>query len=84
MKMNNQFWWVEHDYDDPYKRLQYDLDKQKWVPEDEYTGEWFPGAFPCRSYKAAKRHLRKHTEIPKGTRFRLVSKFVRCDRYLTK
>lgn len=36
------------------------------------------------SIKAAKRHLRKHDEIPKGTRFRLVNWFYAPDVYLTK
>lgn len=36
------------------------------------------------SIKAAKRHLRKHDEIPKGTRFRLVNQFYAPDVYLTK
>ena len=40
--------------------------------------------FLCGSYKAALRHLRKHDEIPKGTRFVLVSRFVGGDRVLVK
>ena len=81
MKMNNQFWsLVAVDR----KGFQYDYDLRKWFSYDEYDGRVYPGGFPCSSYKAAKRHLRKHDEIPKGTQFRLVSKFVGCDRYLTK
>ena len=81
MKLNNQFWWlVAEDIDG----LQYDCKLKKWIPFKEYRGKWYPGDYPCKSYKAAKRHLRKHNEIPKGTRFRLVSKWVGCDRYLTK
>lgn len=98
MKMENQFWHLEYDdidfdryyIDDEYwkeckkKELHYDHDKKKWVCIEEYTGSWFPATFPYRSYKAAKMHLRKHDEIPKGTKFRLCNKFVGFDRYLIK
>lgn len=88
MKMQNQFWFLEHDIykDDDWqeKELYYDPDKKKWVKREEYTGNWWPATFSCCSYKAAIRHLKKHNEIPKGTRFRLVSKFVGFDRWLTK
>lgn len=91
MKIENQFWCLEYDrnnnesYDESVsKELYYDLDKKKWVNRKEYTGYWYPATFPCHSYRAAKRHLRKHDEIPKGTRFRLCSKFIGFDRYLTK
>ena len=89
MKMENQFWFLEYDrsndesYEEFNKRqLYYDHNKKKWVGRKEYTGCWYPATFPCRSYRAAKRHLRKHNEIPKGRRFRLCSSFVGCDRYL--
>ncbi len=36
------------------------------------------------SLRAAKRHLRKHSEIPKGTVFRLNSQYVGFDIYLIK
>lgn len=98
MKMKNQFWFLEYDdidfdryyTDDEYwkeckeKELYYDCYKKKWVKEDEYTCNWYPAHAPCHSYRAAVRHLRKHNEIPKGTRFRLCSKFVGFDRYLIK
>lgn len=79
------FWFLE--YDDSNrgdKELYYDYNKNLWVHKQEYTGYWYPGTFPCRSLKAAKRHLRKHNEIPKGTKFRLVSMYVGFDLYLTK
>lgn len=60
------------------------LNKQMWVHRAEYTGYSYPADFPCRSYKAALRHLRNHDEIPKGTQFILVSKFVGQDRILVK
>lgn len=84
MKMEKQFWFLEHIENDDYPKLHYDFSKHKWVKREEYTGCWFPGRFPCQSYRAAKRHLRKHTEIPKGTRFRLCSRFIGFDRILTK
>ena len=97
MKMENQFWFLEYDNTNKYnggcedyheykynKELHYDHNKKKWVKIEEYTGSWFPATFPCRSYRAAKRHLRKHNEIPKGTKFRLCNKFVGFDRYLIK
>ena len=97
MKIENQFWFLEYDnsrkYDGDYKcyheykhniELHYDFNKRKWVKLKDYTGDWFPAAFPCHSYKAAKRHLRKHNEILKGSRFRLVSRYVGFDRWLIK
>ena len=94
MKMNHGFWCLEYDIDQIpdcvdarayfHTELCYDMPKKLWVPRDEYSGAWYPGCFPCRSYRAAKRHLKKHNEIPNGTRFRLVSKYVGGDRYLTK
>lgn len=95
MKMNNQFWalrfWDGYDKSKETFReyrnnreLYYDHDKKKWVNRHEYTGNFYPSDFPCRSYKAALRHLRKHNEIPKGTHFRLVSRFVGQDRILVK
>ena len=36
------------------------------------------------SVKAALRHIRKHDELPKGTKVRLCSNFVGCDVIITK
>jgi hypothetical protein len=85
-KFENQFWFLEYVMeDDNYDQcLYYDFTKKKWVRRKELTISWDPTEFPCRSYRAAKRHLRKHDEIPKGTKFRLVSPFVGYDRYLIK
>ncbi|MBO5319001.1 MAG: hypothetical protein J6B01_04840 [Ruminococcus sp.] len=82
MRMNNHF--LHLDLECIEVQLHYDKSKKKWVKESEYTGYWYPGVFPCKSYKAAKRHLRKHDEIPKGTKFRLCSKFIGFDRFLVK
>ena len=91
MKIENQFWSLEYDRNDDEsydefvaKELYYDLNKKKWVNKKDYTGYWYPATFPCRSYKAAIRHLRKHDEIPKRTKFKLVSKLIGFDRYLIK
>ena len=92
--MERQFWFLEsyekrnknESYID-FKRnreLQYDINQKKWVTRSEYTDSMYPGVFPCRSYRVARRHLKKHDEIQKGTRFRLVSIFVGCDRLLYK
>lgn len=80
----------EVDYNDytldakKHKHLHYDPNKRLWVHEAEYTGNVFPALYPCHSLKAAKHHLKKHSEIPKGTKFRLVSIFVGGDIYLYK
>lgn len=80
MKMENQFMCLE----DESRTLYYDHDKKMWVNKEEYTGCWYPATYPCHSYKAAKRHLRNHDEIPKGMKFILVSWFCGFDRYLVK
>ena len=88
MKMENQFWDLEEiswkENHNKKERLFYDFNKKLWVKKNEYAGNLYPSTFPCKSYKAAKRHLRKHNEIPKGTKFRLCSRFVGFDRYLIK
>ena len=79
------FWFLEYGGSKcGDKELYYDYNKKLWVHEQEYTSYWYPAIFPCHSLKAAKRHLRKHNEIPKGTKFRLVSKYIGYDLYLTK
>lgn len=86
MKMNNQFYFLKYDTSSCNlgEELYYDENKKKWVTEKDFTGDIYPAAYSCRSYKAAKRHLRKHIEIPTGTRFRLISKWIGYDRYLTR
>lgn len=80
MKMENQFWYLKS----KNRELYFDLSKMKWVSKEEYTGSSYPAVFPCCSYHAAKRHLRKHNEIPIGTNFILVSSYVGFDRKLVK
>lgn len=86
MKMNNQFWALEYDTSGYNfgENLYYDEKKKKWVFKNEYSGDWYPAHYYCHSYRAAKRQLRKHNEIPKGTRFRLISRWIGYDRYLIK
>lgn len=67
----------------------YSLEQKRWVNRSEYLTDghryhFFPSPFLCHSLKAAKRHLRKHNEIPKGTRFVLVSRYIGCDIHLIK
>lgn len=80
MKMKNQFWYLKNQD----RTLHYDVSKKKWVGKKEYTGSTYPGVFPCHSYKAAKRHLRKHNEIPIGINFILISNYIGFDRKLVK
>lgn len=64
--------------------LFYDTDKKKLVYYGDYTGSIFPAIAPCRSLAAAVSHLKAHNEIPKGTKFRLISKYVGGDIELVK
>jgi len=62
-------------------QLHYSHVLKKWVTYDEYLNDGdtihtFPSCIKCNSIKAAKAHLRRHTEIPNGTRFVLVGKYV--------
>ena len=85
MKMNNQFIGIEQVYEDQ--------DFEDWLWHESGTNLWKPVKNCCgwhsnihgvHSFKAARRHLRKHNEIPKGTKFLLVSRFVGYDRILVK
>lgn len=78
--MENQFWCLKI----VNKELFYDFLKKKWVKREEYTGNLYPATYPCRSWRTAKRHLKKHDEIPKGTKFILVNKNIGYDRRLIK
>lgn len=99
MKRRTGFWALQYDRDLNIKNSDYEFDyltfskeielyfdhyKKLWVKKDEWTGCWYPADYPCRSLKAAIRHLRKHDEIPKGTVFRLVSKYIGGDIYVVK
>lgn len=86
MKMRNQFLELVHIYSvsDYDNGLSYDSHKKKWVKNIDYSGEYISSGFTCYSYKAAKRHLKKHSEIPCGEGFVLVSKYIGFDRKLIK
>ncbi len=66
------------------EELYYDKNKKSWVTKKDYTGHCYPDVAPVHSLKAAINHLKRHNEIPKGTSFVLVSKYVGCDIFLTK
>lgn len=86
MKMNNNFIGLKqllgnnewHDW------LWYEYESKTWKPVAKCSGWRSSSNCSIHSFKAARRHLRKHDEIPKGTRFRLVSRFVGHDRILVK
>ena len=85
MKMNNQFIGMEHylGHTKPGAWLWYDNDTEKWRFLQDCDG-YSSNMVGIHSFKAARRHLRKHDEIPKGTKFRLASRFVGYDRILVK
>lgn len=86
MKMNNNFIGLEHLWEDHewHDWLWYENDTKMWKPVEKCTGWRSSSKSNIHSFKAARRHLRKHDEIPKGTKFRLVSRFVGYDRILVK
>ena len=87
MKLNYGFWELEFADDESPERLFYNETKHKWVGRDEYLNneeDFISSVCFIRTYKAAKAHIKRHDEIPKGARFRVVSSFVNCDRYITK
>lgn len=60
--------------------MYYCADTDKWYPDGKYPANisgsyWMCSDKTVHSVKAAKRHLRKHNEIPKGTVFVLQSKY---------
>lgn len=61
----------------------------KWMTKIEFNNnpEWKSASCMnsrIRSLKAAEAHLRRHDEIPKGTKFQFVSAFAEHDIYLVK
>ena len=97
MKMHYGYWYLRYDDDAnhvededwawfvEHKRLYYDRENREWTTRENCRGliRVYPAAYPCTTLKAAKRHLRKHNEIPKGTKFKLVSMFIGQDVLLT-
>ena len=68
--------------------LYYCEDKNLWFPMGEFNSRNYLSASSCNckihSVKSACRHIRKHNEIPIGSRFRLISNFIGMDIYLKK
>lgn len=75
----------------PYSdiNLWFDENDNKWKTYEECIenlddNEFFSNYAYVFTYKAAKRHLRKHKEIPVGAKFLLSSLYIGQDRILTK
>lgn len=79
------FWFLEPMGEDLYK-LRYNSTKQQWEYNSHlnFSQDEICSGISCHSLKAALRHIKKHDEIPKGIKFRLVSVFVGVDIILTK
>ena len=84
MKVNKYFWCLESlDRD-----LVYDFREEIWKKRNECNNT--KSNFSCygkgeiKTFKAAKSHIRRHNEIPKGTHFRVVSQYIGFDRYIIK
>lgn len=84
MKINKYFDFLES----LNNNLVYDFKEEMWKKHDEchnahsHFSCWGKGK--VKTFKAAKAHIRRHNEIPKGTRFRVVNKYIGFDRYVTK
>lgn len=81
-RLKKQFVCLEPDEDNRFV-LWYYLDFNQW---SEYNGELSGDSqswCDCRSLKAAIRKI-KNWNIPKGTKFRLCSRWVGYDIYITK
>ena len=66
----------------------YREDLRQWrtiddVHKDLPPNTWYSSAAPCRSLRAAIRKIKKY-DLPKGTKFRLVSIWVGHDIEITK
>lgn len=68
--------------------LWFDESDNKWKTYEECISNDDPWHFSnyanMFTYKAAKRHLRRHNEIPVGTKFLLSSLYIGQDRILIK
>lgn len=67
--------------------LAYVAEEKLWKPKSEIPG-CIPGlecnSVPIHSVRAAKRHIRKHDELPKGTELKLFSRLVGASVYFKK
>lgn len=63
---NNDLWWADK--------------QKKWLnPAEMDDDEYYGNTAPCDSFKAFKRHLRKHPELRKLDEVVLVSRFKGYD-----
>ena len=69
--LRSRFFGVTN-YDDYW----YDLDQKRWHSPDERTNGHASNYATCRSFKAFKRHLRKHPELRKASEVHLRSRYV--------
>ena len=77
---NHDFCWIEHENSLYWFRE----DTKQWeLNEDIPIGVGCSTGDLCRSLKAAIRKIKKYN-MPKGTKFRLVSKWIGYDIYITK
>ena len=79
MKMNNQFFGITPLHGD----LWYCEELKEWRNTQDAEAP-FSNYVHVLSFKAARRHIRKHKEIPDGTKFLLASRWVGYDRVLVK
>lgn len=70
----NDLWWWEK--------------KKKWANWKEIVKDkdygYYCSTYHVNTLRAAIAHLKRHNEIPKGTKFRLISQYIGKDRILTK
>ena len=77
---NHDFCWIEHKNSLYWFRE----DTKQWeLNEDIPIGVASSTGDLCRSLKAAIRKIKKYN-VPKGTKFRLVSRWIGYDIYITK
>ena len=86
MRQNKKFGflWLEaefytNEYGVAERFLYYDRDLKRWTADPINNYDY---SIPCHSLRAALRHIKRHNEIPKGWRFRLVNKYVDGDNYI--
>jgi hypothetical protein len=78
---NHDFYWLEHEN----SLYLYVESIKQWVLFEDIPKNcgYYSTGDTCRSLKAAIRRIKGYN-MPKGTKFRLVSKWVGYDIYITK
>lgn len=76
---SSRFMWVTH-FDSSID-LWWADDLRKWTSTEEIqdSNSWSSNCAPCRSFKAFKRHLRKHPELQQLDEVILVSRYKGYD-----